>query len=211
MSPAERFAMIIQGLWEVVAAQSIGKRMPDGLIHLLWTRLRRLGQRFAKVVAQLEAGTLRPPGPLRSRPGRARPDRPPPELRVPNGFGWLVWRIGWQAAGRGSQLEYLLRDPEMQALLAAAPQLAAMLRPLCRMLAIKTAGLLPPPVKRRRAADQVQDSTPPARTAKTGKPRANTPPAQARQAATPEPSPDAARAPGRHVCAPPPAVRFSRA
>jgi hypothetical protein len=208
-TPAERFAIILAGLRQVVAAQSISKRMADELIRLLWDRLGRLGQRFAKVVAQLEAGTLRPPAPPRERPAGARPERPSPALRLPNGFAWLVRIAGWEAAGRGSQLQYLLRDPEMAALIAAAPQLVRLLRPLCRMLGIDTAGLLPPPVKRRRASEQAQASAPQAATrAKT--PQAETPRPNARLAERPERSPEAVRKRRRREWVSP-TPRFSKA
>jgi hypothetical protein len=184
--------------------------MADELIRLLWDRLGRLGQRFAKVVAQLEAGTLRPPAPPRERPAGARPERPSPALRLPNGFAWLVRIAGWEAAGRGSQLQYLLRDPEMAALIAAAPQLVRLLRPLCRMLGIDTAGLLPPPVKRRRTAEQAQAGAPQVLAAKTEKRRTETPRPNARLAERPERSPHAERKARRHEWVPP-TLRFLKA
>ena len=43
--------------------------------------------------------------------------------------------MGWQVGGFGGQLEHMLRtDPEMAALIAAAPQLGRLLRALCRSL-----------------------------------------------------------------------------
>ena len=62
-----------------------------------------------------------------------------PSNPLPQKFGWLL-KLVPEAVGYRSQLENLLRDPEMAALLAAAP--TAMRRPLrslCRMLG------LPPP------------------------------------------------------------------
>ena len=45
----------------------------------------------------------------------------------------------------GSQLQHLMYDPELAALLAASPRLVALLRPLCRMLAVEFPhGVLPP-------------------------------------------------------------------
>jgi hypothetical protein len=47
-----------------------------------------------------------------------------------------------EAVGYRGQLEHLLRDPDMAALIAAAPEpMGRALRPLCRML-----GLPPPPI-----------------------------------------------------------------
>ncbi|MBV8095775.1 MAG: hypothetical protein JOY71_02935 [Acetobacteraceae bacterium] len=59
-----------------------------------------------------------------------------PPARLPSGFGWLI-RLVPGAAIYGSQLQHLLADPEMAALLADLPQAGRILRPLCRMLAIR--------------------------------------------------------------------------
>jgi hypothetical protein len=51
-----------------------------------------------------------------------------------------------EAAAAGSQLRHLLADPEMAALIEAAPQMGRLLRPLCRSLGVRLPpGLLPPP------------------------------------------------------------------
>jgi hypothetical protein len=115
------------------------------LLTLLWDRLRRLAQRFAALAARAQAGTLRPP---RRRTAKPR-QRPPNPNRLPQGFGWLV-RLVQETACQGSQLNHLLQtDPEMQALLKAAPQAARLLRPLCRMLAVRPdPGIIPPLPKR---------------------------------------------------------------
>ena len=69
----------------------------------------------------------------RARVGRVWPGR----------FGWLVRAASWQAAGYGSQLQEVLRQPEMVELLMAAPRAARILRPVCRMLAVDMALLRP--------------------------------------------------------------------
>jgi len=66
-------------------------------------------------------------------------------MRWPGRFGWLVRAAAWQAAGYGSQLRAVLGQPEMVALLMAAPQAARILRPVCRMLAVETSLLRPRP------------------------------------------------------------------
>ena len=58
------------------------------------------------------------------------------QLVLPRRFGWLVHLVGYQAAGRGSQLAYLLGDPEMVALLRDVPRARRILVPLCRMLGV---------------------------------------------------------------------------
>ena len=69
-------------------------------------------------------------------------------MRVPSRRAWLTG-LSLNINGAGSQLEYMLYDPEMQALLTASPRLVALLRPLCRMLSVKfPPGILPPPPPR---------------------------------------------------------------
>ncbi|MBV8095574.1 MAG: hypothetical protein JO110_20555 [Acetobacteraceae bacterium] len=60
----------------------------------------------------------------------------PQPFRLPGGFGWLI-RLVPGAAAYAGQVEHLLADAEMAALLAEVPQAGRILRPLCRMLAIR--------------------------------------------------------------------------
>jgi hypothetical protein len=55
----------------------------------------------------------------------------------------LARRFG--AAQFGSQLQYLLADPEMMALVAASPRIRRTLRPLLWMLGIEASLIRPPP------------------------------------------------------------------
>ncbi len=64
----------------------------------------------------------------------------------PYRFGWLVRLAAYRAAVFGEQLRTVLGQEEMVALLAAAPQAARILRPVCRMLAVETSHLRPRPV-----------------------------------------------------------------
>jgi hypothetical protein len=82
-------------------------------------------------------------------PGLRRP-RPPNKL--PQEFGWLI-KLVPEALGYRSQLEYLLRDEAMQALLAAAPpSISRPLRSLCWMLRLDPPPIPPPLPPSRRAA-----------------------------------------------------------
>ena len=148
-TPADRFALIIEGLCRVVAAQH-ARGLAGPMIILIWTRLRRAGTRFASLLARFEAGTLRPaarprcPGARSSAPA-AEPDEAGRGLpqgrcsarsreaspRLPRGFAWLI-RLAPETACGAEQLRYFLADPEVAALLAAAPRIARALRPLCR-------------------------------------------------------------------------------
>ncbi len=94
----------------------------------LWSWLSRSVQRFGRAV-------------VRKRVVRAaRPDRvrvaPVARVRLPSRRGWLVGVLGYEAVGYGLQLEHLLAEPEMQALVAALPGLGRVLRPLKRMLGL---------------------------------------------------------------------------
>jgi hypothetical protein len=141
-SLAETFGLIIGGLCKAAAVRMCADpsvRPPLLLIHA-W--LKRLVQKFAALVARAEAGTLRPPrrGCHRS-PAKNPPDKPRP--RWPTNFAWLIKMLPYEAACFGSQLQHQFSQPEMMALLEAAPQAGRLLRPLCRMLAVD----LPPALR----------------------------------------------------------------
>jgi hypothetical protein len=126
------------------------------VIVLIWTRLRRATARFAALVARVRAGAPPKQG-VNSRsdentrhtgeacPGPRAGSRYPgmlasflpgsPPRRLPTSFGWLIRAVPAAACSR-SQLQHLLSDPEITALLSAAPQIGRVLRPLCHMLAI---------------------------------------------------------------------------
>lgn len=130
---SNRMALILQDLCRAVAARGAGNRALAPLMVLLWSRLRRMAARFDALVAHVRAGRL--PAASRARRAATRAAAVPPPQRLPRGFAWLV-RLMPEAAGYGSQLQHLLADPDMPALLAAEPRLGRILRPLCRMLAI---------------------------------------------------------------------------
>jgi hypothetical protein len=123
-----------------VIAMMGGDRLPLLLIAQIVDRIRRIKQRFATLAARIAAGKYVPrqnANPPRKRPGQA----PPPKNPLPQKFGWLL-KLVPDAIGYRCQLENLLLDPEMAALISAAPgPMAKTLRPLCRML-----GLTPPPI-----------------------------------------------------------------
>ena len=144
----ERFALIIEALCQAAAARSARGWVAVAIANLIWMRLRRTGARFAKLAARVRSGEL-PAAARRSASGasdqpsdfraerqakRRRSDRP--AERLPRGLAWLL-RLVPEAAVYGSQLNHLLSDPEMVALLEAAPQMGRLLRPLCQMLGIR--------------------------------------------------------------------------
>ena len=122
---AVRFAGII-----AVLRQALGTRvgrpgkpgLPGPLLVAIWNRLGRMVNRFNRLAARLEAGTLTPPRRRPTAPRRTAAARPPPDgIMLPRGRGWLVRLVQATAVGSG-YLRVLLDDPEMQALMAAAPQ-----------------------------------------------------------------------------------------
>ena len=86
------------------------------------------------------------PLPKWARPAAARRPAPPlsQAVRVPSRRAWLMG-ISLNLNGANARLQHLMYDPEMAALLAASPRLVALIRPLCRMLAVEFPhGVLPP-------------------------------------------------------------------
>jgi hypothetical protein len=134
LSPTERFSDLIEGLMKDVAAAVVWGWVPIPLIKLLWRRLRRMNARFASVLARF----------------RARPAAAPPPLDLPRRVGWVVQVISG-ALVWGYELEKMVDDPELAAMTAGAPQLGRVLRPLCRMMAVRPPAWLRLPRRRRPA------------------------------------------------------------
>ena len=136
----QRLGWIVAGLAAVVARRFLKEPRFFALIIPLWGWLGRCGRRFGRVKI----------GPVAVRPVLARAAMPRVakmrgvKVRLPSGRGWLVRALGYEAAGYGSQLAALLAEPELQALLLAAPAAGRILRPLCRMLGVEPVGALAP-------------------------------------------------------------------
>ncbi len=124
----------------------------------LWFRLQRASTRLVRLMDRLAAGTLRP---ARPRRGKRTPGVRTPQ--PPTANGWLVHQLGYHAAGCGSQLEALLREPDLAALLAAAPTAGRTLRPLCRLLGVP----LPPALQPAKPVRAAPASTRPPRPVRT--------------------------------------------
>lgn len=140
LAATDRFALVIDGLLRSVAGSH--RRLGGPLVLLICQRLGRIAARFAIVAARVGAGSLRTaPSRAERRPATgssaaSRPAASPTGPLLPRGFAWLL-RLLPEAAAAGSQLQSLLCDPEMAALISAAPQIGRLLRPLCRMLAVQ--------------------------------------------------------------------------
>ena len=59
-----------------------------------------------------------------------------PTLRLPRRFGWLLPLVPHEAATYAGQVQGLLADPEMVAMIEAAPGLTRAFQPLCHMLGV---------------------------------------------------------------------------
>jgi hypothetical protein len=141
---AHWLTLIVAGLQKAAAACAGRDHAVAPLVMLLWTRLARLTARFDALVARLTAGHPAAPARPRTRSASTAPARTAPAaaLRLPRSHTWLIRLLPGEAASYGCQLQALLADPAMAALLAAAPEAGRILRPLCRLLAITPEGPL---------------------------------------------------------------------
>ena len=167
LPPAERCAQVLAGLRRDMWVYAAWRTLIGPLLPWLHHRISRAARRIQALAARLAAGTLhrhagssRQAQPRQDRP-RAQPqmaaEPPPPRPPIPAGFGWLLRRvqtievIRLQVTGCRGRLEHLLRQPDMQDLLRAAPPIGRELRPICRMLGVEVPPGLFPPSRRRPA------------------------------------------------------------
>jgi hypothetical protein len=148
---AASFALILRELQACLAHRMF---MPLGIpqrdaftpFGLLWKQLERLTARFAALVAMVAAGgsipSPPPPKPTASRRTGPRSWSPDPLSRR---TGWLIVLLGAEIIERGIELKRLFATREFAGLLAAAPEVASLLRPLCRTLCIPCPAAPPPP------------------------------------------------------------------
>jgi hypothetical protein len=104
-------------------------------------RLRGIKLTFARLAARIDAGIFVP---RRSAKRPQTAQKPRAKNPLPQSPAWLI-KLVPDAAASASQLRFLLADPEMAALLAAAPASASRpIRSLCRMLGVEIPPILPP-------------------------------------------------------------------
>jgi hypothetical protein len=145
---AGRFVRFIGGLREAMAAGALHNPVLMNIAARLWNRLTEAAERFAAIAAHPAARSRRRPAepapmPADPPPAPAPPIRPAaPRRTLPRTYGWLV-RMAPETVPFGIDLAYLLVQPDMTELLAAAPRLWRVLRPLCRMF-----GITPPDAPR---------------------------------------------------------------
>jgi len=135
-----KLRMILRGL---LAALGLWRMTPT-MSLMVHRRISRTFGRIERLLLRFQTGRLwrlKPRAAAQRRPAREAAGSP----ALPRRFGWLVRAGGHQAAGFGTQLQTMLATPEMVALLAASPQAARILRPLCRALAVELPWTVTPP------------------------------------------------------------------
>jgi hypothetical protein len=169
---ADRFALLIADLCRAIAARIAGERMAGLFINLISEQLRRMSAGFAALAAGVRAGTV-----AAATVARRPASRPRAPRHVPRGFAWLLCLVP-KVAPYGAYLPDPLADPEMAALVSAAPQVGRSLRPRCRMPGVRPAPeLLRPPATAAPAPAfaeakplRLRAGRPPASTAAPGRP-----------------------------------------
>jgi hypothetical protein len=145
-SPYLDLSVVIRALRGAVGGWGGLGLLSQALVMLLFRRLGDIGGKMERLVARFQAGRLWRAAPRAAGVGRGVADGARcagAALRWPGRFGWLVRLAAYRAAVYGAQLREILGEPEMVALLIAAPQAVRILRPLCRMLAVETSLLRP--------------------------------------------------------------------
>ncbi len=144
LPPAERLARIIDDVCKAAAARAPRGFLAIPILMLLWARLKRMSLRITRLAARAAAGRLRTtPRAAPRQPLSRRPPATPPR-RLPRRAGWLCQPVP-AACAYASQLQHLLSEPDMIALLDAAPGIERLLRPFCRMLGVARPKLPPRP------------------------------------------------------------------
>jgi len=143
-SPFSNLSVVILALRKEVGGWGLRGFFSVALGLLLYRRLGVICREMERLSQRFQEGRLLQRGSRLGAGARVVVAAGGLPVRIwPGRFGWLVRAAAYRAAGFGCQLRVILEQPEMVALLAAAPQAARVLRPLCRMLAVETALLRP--------------------------------------------------------------------
>jgi hypothetical protein len=149
----DRIAAALEGLCRAVAARIAGGALPAALIVLVWGRVQRAKRDISRLLARFQAQAwirrrpALPAGPVqRGSVGLGRGDRQilVRPVALPRGFAWLLPLVPGEAACFAGQVQAVLGDADMVALLAASPQARRVMRPICRMLGIDASVLREP-------------------------------------------------------------------
>jgi hypothetical protein len=139
---------VIRAVRGAVGGWGLRGWLSQALVWLVYRRLGVVAGKMERLSQRFQAGGLwriadRVVATALVAAQAERPRRAVREVIWPRRFGWLVRLASYHAAGYGSQLQTVLGQPEMVALLMAAPQAERILRPVCRMLAVDCALLRP--------------------------------------------------------------------
>ena len=137
LSAPERCVLMIEALIEVVVG-GLNSGLSGKMIIQVWRRLTQIAMRLSIANAWPIGSRTGRPAPL-GRERREPEPRPAPQhkpFRLPTGHAWLL-RLVPEAQSYADQLQSMLMEPEMAALLQSRPGLDRLLRPLCRMLGVK--------------------------------------------------------------------------
>jgi hypothetical protein len=164
---ADAFIAIIEALWRGVPAEAQERRLYAPTLAAIQGRLQRLGNRFFALLDRYRAGELRAPEPAAPRPAAAvaahsaplPPLAPDPDSRVPRAFAWLRRMLPESAGWPATVLGYALQDPEVENLIAVAPQAGGILRSYCHMLGVRPPAVLAVPPRPRRQATPPEPAT----------------------------------------------------
>jgi hypothetical protein len=143
----------MDGLKRAVAEKIADYPWTGPMVVYVWNRLHRINAIFQALAALIAAGKLPPERVCRPRVAGVRtavPSRPVTPKLFSYRHAWLVAAMPslarrFGAAQFGSQLQYLLADPEMMALIAASPRMRRTLRPLLWMLGMEASLIRPSP------------------------------------------------------------------
>ncbi len=125
------------------------------ILMALWGRVGRAQQRIARFLARVQAGTL-PPVRVRSAAEKARrQEREVSRERAPaHDLGWVREVASMELNAARGHTEALLAAPEVQALMAAEPRFARLVRGVCKLLDLDAE--VPGWVRRRPRAVQIK-------------------------------------------------------
>jgi len=126
----------------------LAAKVRDGRLPVRRTARRRADRAPAPAGPPAAAAEASPAVPSPSMPGPSMPEQP----RLPRGVGWLLQLTpgDHHVRGRREQVEYWLADPELPAVLEAAPETRRILRSLCWTLGIPLPPILHLPPREKR-------------------------------------------------------------
>ena len=151
-----RLARILNALLYLVGNNVYRHPFLHTIILPFWRRIARDTGRLQRLLARLADGKL--PATRHGKPrGPRKTTYSKPEL--PTEPGWLLKHLTWHAAGLGSQLEYLLAQPEAAPLLEI-PAFARIVNPFRRMLGNRRPAPRPPRPKRAPPAQEPRPAKP---------------------------------------------------